>query len=113
MLYGILNELRSVSHVEIIRIGTRVPCTLPQRVTPELAAMLRGFHPLYISTHFNHPDEVTPEAGFACAMLAEAGIPLGCQTVLLKGVNDSAATMQLLIRKLIANRVLPLLPSSN
>ena len=107
MLYGILNELRSVSHVEIIRIGTRVPCTLPQRVTPELAAMLRGFQPLYISTHFNHPDEVTPEAGFACAMLAEAGIPLGCQTVLLKGVNDNAATMQLLIRKLIANRVRP------
>jgi lysine 2,3-aminomutase len=107
MLYGILNELRSVSHVEIIRIGTRVPCTLPQRVTPELAAMLRGFHPLYISTHFNHPDEVTPEAGFACAMLAEAGIPLGCQTVLLKGVNDNAATMHLLIRKLIANRIRP------
>jgi lysine 2,3-aminomutase len=107
MLYGILNELRSVPHVEIIRIGTRVPCTLPQRVTPELAAMLRGFQPLYISTHFNHPDEVTPEAGFACDMLAEAGIPLGCQTVLLKGVNDNAATMQLLIRKLIANRVRP------
>jgi lysine 2,3-aminomutase len=106
-LYAILSELRSVPHVEIIRIGTRVPCTLPQRVTPELAAMLRGFHPLYISTHFNHPDEITPEAGFACAMLAGAGIPLGCQTVLLKGVNDDAATMKLLIRKLIANRVRP------
>lgn len=106
-LYAILSQLRSVSHVEIIRIGTRVPCTLPQRITPALATMLRGFHPLYISTHFNHPDEVTPEAGFACAMLAEAGIPLGCQTVLLKGVNDHVPTMQLLMRKLIANRVRP------
>ena len=106
-LYGILSELRSVSHVEILRIGTRVPCTFPHRVTPELATMLRGFHPLYISTHFNHPDEITPEAGHACALLADAGIPLGCQTVLLKDVNDDPATMQLLIRKLIANRVRP------
>ena len=106
-LYGILSELRSIPHVDIVRIGTRVPCTLPQRITPELTAMLRGFHPLYISTHFNHPDELTPEAGLACARLADAGIPLGCQTVLLKGVNDNAATMRLLIRKLIAHRVRP------
>lgn len=107
VLHSILQRLRSIPHVEIIRIGTRVPCTLPQRVTPELASMLRGFHPLFISTHFNHPDEVTPEAGFACAKLAEAGIPLGCQSVLLEGVNDHAATMQVLIRKLMANRVRP------
>jgi lysine 2,3-aminomutase len=106
-LHQILGELRSISHVEIIRIGTRVPCTLPQRITPELANLLKGFHPLYISTHFNHPREITPEAALACARLADAGIPLGCQTVLLKGVNDNAEVLGRLMRKLLFIRVRP------
>ncbi|MGE5841561.1 MAG: KamA family radical SAM protein [Deltaproteobacteria bacterium] len=106
-LYGILSELRSMSHVEIIRIGTRVPCTLPQRVTPELAHLLGGFHPLYVNTHFNHPDEITPEAALACARLADAGIPLGCQTVLLKGVNDDDKIIRKLMQKLLTIRVKP------
>lgn len=106
-LYRILSQLRPISHVEIIRIGTRVPCTLPQRVTPELANMLSGFHPLYVNTHFNHPDEVTVEAGVACARLSEAGIPMGCQTVLLKGVNDHPEVMASLMRRLLSIRVRP------
>jgi lysine 2,3-aminomutase len=106
-LHQILSELRSISHVEMIRIGTRAPCTLPQRVTPGLANLLKGFHPLYISTHFNHPREVTSEAALACARLADAGIPLGCQTVLLKGVNDKAEVLALLMRKLLFIRVQP------
>jgi len=106
-LYRILTELRSISHVEILRIGTRVPCTLPQRVTPELASLLKGFHPLFINTHFNYPDEITPEATLACARLADAGIPLGCQTVLLKGVNDDHKIIRRLMQKLLAIRVRP------
>ena len=106
-LHVVLSELRSISHVEIIRIGTRVPCTLPQRVTPELANLLTGFHPLYINTHFNHPREITPEAALACTRLADAGIPMGCQTVLLKGVNDDVGVMRLLMQKLLTIRVRP------
>ncbi|MBW2610130.1 MAG: KamA family radical SAM protein [Deltaproteobacteria bacterium] len=106
-LYQILCELRSIQHVEIIRIGTRVPCTLPQRITPQLAGMLNGFHPIYINTHFNHPSEITPEAAHACAMLADAGIPMGCQTVLLKGVNDDPAVMKELMQRLLTIRVRP------
>lgn len=106
-IHRILSELRGMTHVEIIRIGTRVPCTLPQRITPELAKMLKGFHPLYISTHFNHPSEITPEAALACARLADAGIPLGCQTVLLRGVNDNPAIMKRLMHELLAMRVRP------
>lgn len=106
-LHRILTELRSLSHVEIIRIGTRVPCTLPQRVTTDLANLLRGFHPLFINTHFNHPDEITPEATLACSRLADAGIPLGCQTVLLKGVNDDARIIRKLMQKLLTVRVRP------
>jgi lysine 2,3-aminomutase len=106
-LFVLLRELRSISHVEIIRIGTRVPCTLPQRVTPQLADMLKGFHPLYINTHFNHPAEITPEASLACARLVDAGIPLGCQTVLLKGINDDPDVMKILMQKLLAIRVRP------
>lgn len=106
-LYHILTEIRSVPHVEIIRIGTRVPCTLPQRVTPQLAAVLRKFHPLYILTHFNHPDEITPDASLACKRLADAGIPLGCQTVLLKGVNDDLPVIKQLMHKLLSIRVRP------
>jgi lysine 2,3-aminomutase len=106
-LYLLLSKLRSISHLEIIRIGTRVPCSLPQRVTHQLADMLKRFHPLYINTHFNHPTEITSEASLACARLVDAGIPLGCQTVLLKGINDNPAVMRILMQKLLAIRVRP------
>ncbi len=106
-LFSLLSELRAIPHVEIIRIGTRVPCTLPQRVTPQLVDILKGFHPLYINTHFNHPAEITPEATLACARLADAGIPLGCQTVLLKGVNDDPVIIRELMQKLLFIRVRP------
>ena len=106
-LFNILSELRAIPHVEIIRIGSRIPCSLPQRITSELADMLKGFHPLYINTHFNHPAEITPQAARACSLLANAGIPLGCQTVLLKGVNDDLIVMGDLMRKLLKIRVKP------
>jgi len=106
-LSKILAGLRAIPHVAIIRIGTRIPVTFPERITPELCSMLRNFHPLYINTHFNHPDEITGESGTACAMLADAGIPLGNQTVLLKGVNDSIETMRALMTGLLAIRVRP------
>ena len=106
-LEAILRELRTIPSIATIRIGTRIPCTLPSRVTPELAAMLRQFHPLYLNTHFNHPAEITPEAERACALLADAGIPLGCQTVLLRGVNDDAQTMRQLLYALLRIRVRP------
>ncbi|OQY45177.1 MAG: lysine 2,3-aminomutase [Desulfobacteraceae bacterium 4572_87] len=103
----ILSALHAIPHVEIIRIGTRVPCTLPQRVTPELTTLLQQFHPLYMNIHFNHPLEITPESSMACNRLADAGIPLGCQTVLLKGINDDVDTMGTLLRKLLTIRVKP------
>jgi lysine 2,3-aminomutase len=106
-LETILRELRTIPSIVTIRIGSRIPCTLPSRVTPELAAMLRQFHPLYLNTHFNHPAEITPEAERACALLADAGIPLGCQTVLLRGVNDDAQTMRQLLYALLRIRVRP------
>lgn len=106
-LFMILRELRSISHVEIIRIGTRIPCSLPQRITKRLADMLKGFHPLYINTHFNHPSEITTQAAFACSLLADAGIPLGCQTVLLKEVNDDGILIKELMLKLLNIRVRP------
>ena len=100
-------RLRAIKHLEVIRIGSRIPCHLPERVTPELCAILKKYHPLYINTHFNHPDELTPAAVKALGMLADAGIPLGCQTVLLKGVNDDTAVMKKLMQKLLAARVRP------
>lgn len=103
----ILASLRKIPSIEIIRIGTRVPCTLPMRVTIRLAKMLKKYHPLYINTHFNHPGEMTPEASLACQRLADAGIPLGCQTVLLRGVNDDPKTIKQLMHKLLMNRVKP------
>jgi len=103
----ILKALRQIPHVEIIRIGTRVPCTLPQRITIRLVNMLKKYHPLYINTHFNHPIEITPEAAKACGRLADAGIPLGCQTVILRGVNDDAAIMKQLMQGLLRIRVRP------
>ncbi|MBN2059439.1 MAG: KamA family radical SAM protein [Deltaproteobacteria bacterium] len=106
-LFQILHDIRAIPHVEIIRIGTRVPCSLPHRITRSLVNILKRFHPLYINTHFNHPSEVTVEAATACNMLADAGIPLGCQTVLLKGVNDDPDLLKELMRKLIFIRVKP------
>jgi lysine 2,3-aminomutase len=100
-------RLRTITHIEVIRIGSRVPCHLPERITPELCAILKKYHPLYINTHFNHPDELTPAAVKALSMLADAGIPLGCQTVLLKGVNDDADVMKELMQRLMAARVRP------
>ena len=106
-LERILSDLRAIPHLEILRIGTRVPGTLPQRVTPELCTILKKYHPLYFNMHFNHPDELTPEVEKACNMLADTGIPLGSQTVLLKGVNDDSETMRKLMQKLLKVRVRP------
>lgn len=103
----ILSSLHQINHVETIRIGTRVPCTLPMRVTPNLVNILKKYHPLYINTHFNHPIELTEQAHSACNMLADAGIPLGCQTVLLKGVNNDSTTLKSLFTSLLKMRVKP------
>ena len=103
----ILGELRSVPHLEILRIGTRVPGTLPARITDNLCSILKKYHPLYFNMHFNHPSELTLEVEKACAMLADIGIPLGSQTVLLKGVNDDSDTMKRLMQKLLKNRIKP------
>lgn len=107
LLDEILTAVRSIPSVQIIRIGSRVPCTLPMRVTGKLVKLLRKFHPLYINTHFNHPREITPEAAGACGRLADAGIPLSCQTVLLHGVNDDPQTMRDLMQGLLMIRVRP------
>jgi lysine 2,3-aminomutase len=106
-LNWILTGLRSIPHVEILRIGTKIPAVLPQRITPGLVRMLRRHHPLYMSLHFTHPEECTPEAYKACSMLADAGIPLGSQTVLLSGINDSVKTMKELVHHLLKMRVRP------
>ncbi|MFZ0390788.1 MAG: KamA family radical SAM protein, partial [Calditrichia bacterium] len=103
----ILQKLRQIPHVEIIRIGSRVPCFLPYRITAKLVKMLKKYHPLYMNVHFNHPDELTPVAVRGLARLANAGIPLGNQTVLLKDVNDDAQTMKKLMQKLLQARVRP------
>ena len=103
----ILSALRSIPHVEILRIGSRSLCTLPQRITPDLCRVLSQYHPLYLNTHFNHPDEITEESEAACARLADAGIPLGNQTVLLKGINDDPEVMRRLVHRLTAIRVRP------
>lgn len=106
-LEEIIAAVRSIGHVGIVRIGTRIPCVDPQRIDAELCAMLRRYHPLYLNVHFNHPVEVTPQAARACAMLADAGIPLGNQSVLLRGVNDDPRTMKALTCKLLEMRVKP------
>jgi lysine 2,3-aminomutase len=103
----ILSAVRAIPSVEIIRIGSRVPCTLPMRVTTQLAGLLKKYHPLYINTHFNHPAEITEISSIACNRLADAGIPLGCQTVLLRGVNDDPDTIKELMHKLLTIRVKP------
>lgn len=107
MLKNLLTELRGIPHVEILRIGTKVPVVLPQRITNSLTWMLKQFHPLMISIHFTHPAELTPETSEACNRLADAGIPLGSQTVLLKGVNDDVTVMKKLMQGLLKIRVRP------
>jgi lysine 2,3-aminomutase len=107
LLERVLSALRAIPHLEIIRIGTRVPGSLPSRITEHLCQMLKKYHPLYMNLHFNHPDEITPEVATACGMLADAGIPLGSQTVLLDGINDDEDTMKRLMQKLLAIRVKP------
>jgi lysine 2,3-aminomutase len=107
LLERILNALRAIPHLELIRIGSRVPGSLPDRITPELCAMLKKYHPIYMNLHFNHPDELTAEVKAACERLADAGIPLGAQTVLLKGVNDDPAVMMRLVHQLLLARVKP------
>jgi len=106
-LEHIISELRDIEHVEIIRIGTRMPVSNPARITPKLAAMLKRYHPLFINIHFEHPREIDEECSRALATLADAGIPLGSQTVLLHGVNDNAETLTALFQKLLKNRVRP------
>ena len=106
-LESILKRLRSIKHIEFVRIGTRIPIFLPQRITPELCSMLKKYHPLWISVHSNHPRELTTEVASALNMLADAGIPLGNQSVLLKGVNDNVLTMKTLVHKLLQCRVRP------
>jgi len=103
----LLTRLRQIPHVEIIRIGTKISAVLPQRVTPQLVRMLRHHHPLFLSLHFTHPDECTPESARACRRLADAGIPLGSQTVLLKGINDSVEILRALMHRLLHMRVRP------
>jgi len=106
-LESIIMRLRQMPHVEVIRIGTRVPVVLPMRITGELVGMLRKYHPIWINTHFNHPKEITPESSKACEMIADAGIPLGNQSVLLKGINNDAGVLKELFTKLVKIRVRP------
>lgn len=107
VLDGLLTAIRAVPSVEIVRIGTRVPVVMPMRVDEELVTMLKKHHPLYINTHFNHPNEITVEAKRACEMLANGGIPMGNQSVLLKGVNDDSEVMETLCRALVRMRCRP------
>jgi len=106
-LEWLLARLRRIPHLEFIRIGTKIPVVMPQRITKNLTRILKKYHPLWMSIHFTHPDEMTPEAHEACARLADAGIPLGSQTVLLKGINDDVDVMKKLMHKLLMARVKP------
>jgi lysine 2,3-aminomutase len=106
-LAWLLARLRRIPHIDFLRLGTKVPAVLPQRITPALTRLLRRFHPLWMSLHFTHPDELTPEVRQACARLADAGLPLGSQTVLLAGVNDDVDTMRRLMHGLLRMRVKP------
>lgn len=107
MLESIIQRLRAIPHVEIIRLGTRTPVVCPQRITDDLVNMLKKYHPIWVNTHFNHSNEITEESAAACARLANAGIPLGNQSVLLRGVNDCVHTMLSLVRNLVKIRVRP------
>jgi lysine 2,3-aminomutase len=103
----ILKKLREIDHVQVIRFGTRTPVVMPQRVTEKLVDMLKKYHPIWVNVHFNHPDEITPESKLAIDRLVDAGIPVGNQSVLLKGVNDCVHIMRRLVKGLIAIRVRP------
>jgi lysine 2,3-aminomutase len=103
----LFENLRAIPHIEIIRIGSRITSHLPERITPEFCEMVKKYHPIYMNTHFNHPSELTPAAVAALGRLADAGVPLGCQTVLLRGVNDDPAIMKELMQKLLKARVRP------
>lgn len=107
VLEWIIKSLRDIPHIEIIRIGTRVPCTMPARVTPKLVDMLKKYHPIFVNVHFEHPMEITPESRKACEMLADAGIPLANQAVMLRGINDDPKVLRELFHKLIQMRVKP------
>ncbi|MCL2170405.1 MAG: lysine 2,3-aminomutase [Defluviitaleaceae bacterium] len=107
VLEEIFAKLRAIPHVEIIRLGSRVPVVLPQRVTPELCNMMKKYHPVWLNTHFNHPAELSEDAKKACAMLADAGIPLGNQSVLLAGINDCVHVMKNLVQELVKTRIRP------
>jgi lysine 2,3-aminomutase len=107
MLESIIQRLRAIPHVEIIRIGTRTPVVCPQRITEDLVNMLKKYHPIWVNTHFNHPDEITPETTLACERMANAGIPLGNQSVLLRGINDCVHIMRRLVHGLVKIRVRP------
>jgi len=107
MLDEILTNIKSIPHVEFVRIGTRIPVTLPQRVTSDLVKILKKHSPIWMSIHFNHPKEITKRVKFACDLLADSGIPMGSQTVLLKGINDKASTMKKLMHELLKIRVRP------
>ncbi len=106
-LEGIIKKLKEIDHVEIVRIGSRAPCTLPQRITPELCEMLAKYHPIWLNTHFNHPREITPESKKAVEMLVNHGIPVGNQSVLLKGINDCPTIMKKLVHELVKIRCRP------
>src|SRR5918995_3581692 len=103
----LFQNLRAIPHVEIIRIGSRITSHLPERITPEFCEMVQKYHPVFMNTHFNHPDELTPRVRQALDMLSRAGIPLGCQTVLLRGVNDDPKVMMKLMHELLKARVRP------
>ena len=106
-LESILSRLRAIEHVEVIRLGTRIPVTMPMRITPELLRMLKKYQPIWINTHFNHPKELTEAAVLACTQIVDAGFPLGNQSVLLKGINDNDGVMRKLVRRLIQARIRP------
>lgn len=107
MLEKILKRLREMPHIEIIRLGTRMPVVLPHRITQKLCSILKKYHPVYVNTHFNHPWEITEESSKACGMLADAGVPVGNQMVIMKNVNDNPDTVKELMQKLLKIRVRP------
>ncbi len=107
MLEKILKRLREIEHIEIIRLGTRMPVVLPQRITPKLCNMIKKYHPIYVNTHFNHPWEITDESSRACELLADNGVPVGNQMVIMKDINDDPAIVKELMQKLLKIRVRP------
>jgi len=107
MLEKILKRLRKIEHIEIIRLGTRMPVVLPQRITPKLCNMIKKYHPVYVNTHFNHPWEITDESSRACQLLADNGVPVGNQMVIMKNINDDPAIVKELMQKLLKIRVRP------